>query len=65
METLTISLPDRTATRVRKTAERLGLSPEDLVRSSIESTLRELDTDFEAAADHVLAKNAELYRRLA
>jgi len=65
MKTLTINLPDETADRLEALAQRLGVSVEDLVRSSVEEQFNSLDDDFEEAAQHVLAKNAELYRRLA
>ncbi|NBC18641.1 MAG: ribbon-helix-helix protein, CopG family [Bacteroidetes bacterium] len=65
MKTLTIHLSDETADRLEALAQRLGVSAEDLVRSSVEEQFKSLDDDFEEAAQHVLAKNAELYRRLA
>ena len=65
MKTLTINLSDETADRLEAFAERLGVSVEDLVRSSVEEQFKSLDDDFEEASQHVLAKNAELYRRLA
>jgi predicted DNA-binding protein len=65
MKTLTINLSDETADRLEALAQRLGVSAEDLVRSSVEEQFNSLDDDFEEAAQHVLAKNAELYRRLA
>lgn len=65
MKTLTINLSDETADRLEALAQRLGVSAEDLVRSSVEEQFKSLDDDFEEAAQHVLAKNAELYRRLA
>lgn len=65
MTTLTISLSDETADRLEALAQRLGVSAEDLVRSSVEEQFKSLDDNFEQAAERVLAKNAELYRRLA
>lgn len=65
MKTLTINLSDEMADRLEALAQRLGVSAEDLVRSSVEEQFKSLDDDFEEAAQHVLAKNAELYRRLA
>lgn len=64
MKTLTINLSDETADRLEALAQRLGVSAEDLVRSSVEEQFKSLDDNFEEAAQHVLAKNAELYRRL-
>ena len=51
--------------RLREVASRLGVSPEDLARMSVEELLARPDEKFEEAARHVLEKNAELYRRLA
>lgn len=65
METLEIKLKDQTAARLEAAAERLGLTPEQLLEISIEEKLARLDEDFLAAAQYVLDKNAELYDRLA
>lgn len=65
MKTFTINLPDETAEQLEALAQRLGVSAEDLLRSSVEEQMKSLDDDFEQAAEHVLTKNAELYRRLA
>ena len=53
------------ADRLRLEAERLGLTPEDLARAAITDLLATAGEDFRAAADRVLKKNEELYRRLA
>lgn len=65
MKTLTIHLPDKTAARIDEAARKLGLSAEDLVQASVVEKLERLDLSFEEAAQRVLTKNAELYRRLA
>jgi predicted DNA-binding protein len=65
MKTITINLSDETADRLEALAGRLGVSAEDLVQNSVEEQFKSLDDDFEEAAQHVLAKNTELYRRLA
>lgn len=65
MKTLPSTLTDETAVRLEALAQRLGGSAEDLVRSRVEPQFKSLDDDFEVAANHVLTKNAELYRRLA
>ncbi len=64
MKTITIQLPDETADEVDQAARKLGVSSEDLVRASVEEKLERLRLTLEEAADHVLSKNAELYRRL-
>jgi hypothetical protein len=62
---LLIDLSPAQADRLRLEAERLGLTPEDLARAAIVDLLAAPGDDFQAAADRVLKKNAELYRRLA
>ena len=65
MSTITIAIPDERLRQLQEAARRLGVSPEDLVRVSIEDLLAGTDEKFKSAADRVLEKNAELYRRLA
>ncbi len=62
---LSIDLSPAQADRLRLEAERLGLTPEDLARAAIVDLLAVTGDDFQAAADRVLKKNEELYRRLA
>ena len=65
MSAITINLSEERMQRLREIASRLGVSPEDLARMSVEELLARPDEKFEEAARHVLEKNAELYRRLA
>jgi hypothetical protein len=46
-------------------AKRLGVSREALLQASVEEKLARLDEDFLSAANYVLEKSTELYRRLA
>ena len=62
---LSIDLSPAQADRLRLEAERLGLTPEDLARPAIADLLITRGEDFKAAADRVVRKNVELYRRLA
>jgi hypothetical protein len=62
---LSIDLSPAQADRLRIEAERLGLTPEDLARAAITDLLAATGEDFKAAAERVLKKNQELYRRLA
>lgn len=62
---LTIDLSPAEAERLRHEAERLGVAPEDLARAALADLLATGDDDFKAAAERVLRKNEELYRRLA
>lgn len=65
MTTLRFDISDDKAEALEDAAERLGISMEELLRASVDETLQKLDADFEKVAQHVLQKNAELYRRLA
>ncbi len=64
MTTITIQLPDDTAARVEDAARELGLTPEDLVQTSVEEKLTRLSMSFDDVVKHVVDKNAELYKRL-
>lgn len=64
MSTITITLPDDRLARLQEIAKRFSTTPEELVRVSIDELLARPDEAFEQAADRVLEKNAELYRRL-
>ncbi len=60
-----IELSQPQADRLREEAERLGVAPEDLARAAVADLLSGQREDFRSAADYVLRKNEELYRRLA
>jgi len=62
---LTIDLSAAQAERLRDEAKRLGIAPEDLARAVLVDLLASSDDDFRVAAERVLRKNEELYRRLA
>ena len=62
---LLVELPDEQADELRRLAERLGIALEQLARAALADLAGKQAADFETAADRVLAKNAELYRRLA
>lgn len=62
---LAIELPPAQADRLRAEAERLGLSPGDLARAALSDLLATPDAEFQQVAQRVLAKNRELYKRLA
>jgi hypothetical protein len=65
MPVITIPLSEDRLLRLRELAERAGVSPEDLARAGLEDWLARPREDFAKAAEYVLRKNAELYRRLA
>ncbi len=62
--TITLSLTEPQEKAVRQLAAELRLSVEDVARLALLDLLGRGDDDFESAAEHVLKKNAELYRRL-
>jgi hypothetical protein len=62
---LSIELTAAQVDRLRDEAERLGLSPEDLARAVVADVLAAPNEDFKTAADRVIRRNQELYRRLA
>jgi antitoxin FitA len=65
MTTITIPIPDDRMRRLQELAARFNITPEDLVRVSVEELLARPEEQFRLALDYVLNKNAELYRRLA
>jgi hypothetical protein len=65
MATITIPIPEDRLMKLQEIAARLRVSPEDLVRVSIDELLAKPDEAFRQAATDVLDKNSELYKRLA
>jgi len=65
MASITINLSDSQFQKLQEVAELHGIPPESLLRASIEDWLSSPKRDFTQAAEYVLSKNAELYRRLA
>ncbi len=65
MKSLEVQIEEPTVDRLEAAAEKLGITPEELLRVSVEEKLERLDESFRAAVDQVVSKNAELYKRLA
>ena len=65
MSTLTIMLSEDRLAKLQEIADRFNIKTEDLARLSIEELLTRPEESFHQAANHILQKNAELYRRLA
>jgi predicted transcriptional regulator len=65
MSSITVTVSDDRMAKLKEIAGRFSISPEDLVRVSIDELLARPDEAFEKAAEYVLNKNSELYRRLA
>ncbi len=64
MARLTISLSDEEMRRLEALGKREGLTVEQMVRLGINDFIGQPDDAFRTAAQRVLEKNAELYRRL-
>lgn len=62
---ISIELSKEEANALLEAAERLGVSPQELARTTIADVLSHPGMDFEAAKEYVLKKNEELFRRLA
>jgi len=65
MTSFAISLPEDGLAKLREVVAQLNVTLEDLARVSIEDLLTQPDGAFTQAAEYVLQKNSELYRRLA
>ena len=63
--TLTVDLPTDTMRKLKELASRYNLTPEELVRASVEELIASPEEAFLEAVDYVLKKNQELYKRLA
>ena len=61
---LAIELSAAEAERLQREASRLGLRPEELAHAAVADLLSRAGEDFRAAAERVLRKNDDLYRRL-
>jgi predicted transcriptional regulator len=62
---ISVELSPEQEAALLESAKRLKVGPEALAGAAIRDFLAQQDTDFQAAADRVLRKNKELYRRLA
>lgn len=65
MASITIDLSDSQFQKLQDLARVHGIAAEVLLKASLEDWLNLQKGDFVNAADYVLAKNTELYRRLA
>jgi predicted transcriptional regulator len=63
--TLSIQLPDDAERRLREVAKRLNIPVDQLAAAAVRDFVTQPAADFEQAANRVLDKNRELYRRLA
>lgn len=65
MASITIDLSDSQFQKLQDLARVHGIATEVISKASLEDWLNLQKGDFVNAADYVLLKNAELYRRLA
>jgi hypothetical protein len=63
--TLNLELDEQQSQRLQDVARRLNVSVIDLAKAAINDLLAKPESDFEHAANRVLKKNAEFYKRLA
>lgn len=63
--TISVELTPEQETALVESAKRLNLAPAELASAAIRDFLVQQESDFQAAAERVLRKNKELYRRLA
>ena len=61
---LLLELTESQNEKLDLTAKRLGIRREELAKAALDELLNKLQEDFNAAAQYVLDKNEELYRRL-
>lgn len=65
MTSITIDLSDSQFRKLQELAEVHGIALEVLLKAGLEDWLNSQKSEFVDAANYVLTKNAELYRRLA
>lgn len=63
--TITVQLDDAQSQRLRAIAEEFRVDPLELAKAAIDDLVSRPPSDFDQAAQYVLDKNRELYRRLA
>ncbi len=61
---LVIDLSVNQFDKLKEIASQFGVLPEYLAKAAISDLISNTDEDFRSAADYVLHKNEELYRRL-
>jgi hypothetical protein len=65
MVTVSLKVSDVQWARLQSLATEYELSPEQLLALSLDDWMIDREAEFEAIAERVLTKNAELYDRLA
>jgi hypothetical protein len=62
--TITLQLDDEQSRRLLEISRALNVDPSELAKAAINDLVSRPSDDFDRAAQHVLEKNRELYRRL-
>ncbi len=62
---LALDLSDAQTDALLARAKSLGIAPEELARAAVADAIAGPSDDFQARAEELLLRNAELYRRLA
>ena len=65
MTTITIELPKDCVKKLQEMALKFEVSVEELIRVSVEDMLTQPEGQFRKAAQYVIKKSTELYKRLA
>jgi hypothetical protein len=65
MPTITITLPEEKATKIREIAKNMNIDPEELIKVGIEDLISIPEDEIREAMSYVVEKNKELYIRLA
>ena len=65
MANITIPISEERLIKLKELAKEAHVAPEYLLRASLEEWLKQPKDDFARAANYVIQKNVELYRRLA
>jgi hypothetical protein len=65
MAEITVTLSTEELQRLKALGEREGLTIDQIVRLGVQDLINQPDDAFHKAAQQILQKNAELYRRLA
>lgn len=61
---ISVQLGDDDSQQLQELADKIGINPQELAVAAIRDWLSASDDDFQQAAQKVLRKNDELYRRL-
>lgn len=61
---LSLDLTESQTEKLDSTAKRLGVPKEELAKAALNDLLDKPQEDFESAAQQVLSKNEDLYKRL-